>query len=330
MTYAAITGWGMYVPQRVLTNADLEKMVDTSDEWIVTRTGIRERRIAGPDELSSTMGTAAAAQALERAGVQPADVDLIVVATASPDKPMPSTAAIIQSALGASRAAPFDVNAACSGFVYALATGTQFVRSGAARTALVIGTDRLTKFIDYSDRNTCILFGDGAGAVVLQATAQPAGVLTFDLGALPGTEELLHVVDHSTSEVIAAEAIPPAGQYMKMEGREVFKYAVRAMGDSSAKVLADAGLSPHDVDLLVPHQANLRMIEAVAKRLELPMERAVVNIDRYGNTSAATIPIAMYEAVEQGRLHDGANVLITACGGGLTWGSALLKWGRGQ
>lgn len=327
MMYAAITGWGMYVPERVLTNADLERMVDTSDEWIVTRTGIRERRIAGPQELVSTMGTAAARQALAVAGVAPEAVDLVVCGTSSPDKPLPSTAAIIQADIGAAHAAPFDVNAACSGFVYALVIATQFIRSGAAKTAVVIGSDKLTKFMDYTDRNTCILFGDGAGAVVLQATEKPAGVITFDLGAIPGTAELLHV-EGRVAEAIAVDAIPPAGQYMKMEGREVFKHAVRAMGDSSVKVVSEAHLDVGQIDLLIPHQANLRMIDAVAKRLELPMERAVINIDRYGNTSAATIPIAMCEAVQQGRLHDGDNVLLTACGGGLTWGSALLKWGR--
>ena len=327
MTYAAFTGWGMYVPERVLTNADLEKMVETSDEWITTRTGIRERHIAGPDDFSSTMGAAAAKKALERTGVDPQEVDLIVVGTSSPDRPMPSTAAIIQSAIVAPHASPFDVNAACSGFVYALVVGTQFIRAGTSKAALVVGTDVLTRFMDYKDRNTCILFGDGAGAVVLQASDQPAGVLASDLGAVVGTADLLYVQSKNVNPIVA-DAIPPAGQYMKMEGRDVFKYAVRAMGDSCVKILEEAGLIVDDIDLLVPHQANLRMIEAVAKRLELPMERAVVNIDRYGNTSAATIPIALCEAVDAGRLHDGANVLMTACGGGLTWGSAVVKWGK--
>ena len=328
MAYAAITGWGMYVPERVLSNADLEKMVDTSDEWIRTRTGIRERRIAGPNDLSSTMGAAAARQALEQAGISADQVDLIVVGTSSPDKPMPSTACLIQTALGATHAAPFDVQAVCSGFVYSLVVATQFIRSGASTTALVIGSDMLTRYMDYTDRNTCILFGDGAGAVVLQASTQPAGVITHDLGAFPGTAEMLHVPGKTHPLVL--DAIPAEAQYMKMEGREVFKYAVRAMGDSSEKVISEAGLGVDDIDLLIPHQANRRMIEAVAKRLDLPMERAVVNIDRYGNTSAATIPIALCEAFGDGRLHDGDNVLMTACGGGLTWGSALVKWGRSK
>jgi len=327
MAYAAITGWGMYVPERILTNADLEKMVDTSDEWIRTRTGIRERHIAGPADLSSTMGATAARQAIERAGIAPDDIDLIVCGTSSPDSPMPSTACLIQSHLDATRAAPFDVQAVCSGFVYSLVIGTQFILSGAAKTVVVVGTDMLTRYVDYTDRNTCILFGDGAGAVVLQASAQPSGVLAFQLGALPGTSEMLHVPGVN-SHPLAADALPPDAQYMKMEGREVFKHAVRAMAESSAEVLAKTGLSVEDIALLIPHQANLRMIEAVAKRLDMPMERAIVNIDRYGNTSAATIPIAICEAFDAGRLHDGDNVLLTACGGGLTWGSAVVKWGR--
>ncbi|HSH82236.1 MAG TPA: beta-ketoacyl-ACP synthase III [Herpetosiphonaceae bacterium] len=328
MAYAAITGWGMCVPERILTNAELERMVDTSDEWIQTRTGIRERRVVGPGETSSTLGSAAARQALERAGVRPEQIDLIVVGTSTPDNPLPSTASIVQTKLGATRAAPFDVNAACSGFVYALVTGTQFIRAGGMETVLVVGADVLTRYINYQDRNTCILFGDGAGAVVLQASQRPAGVLAFDLGAVVGTSDLLYV-SPSASHPLVADALPPEGQYMRMEGREVFKYAVRAMGDSSLKVLQETGLTVGDIDLLVPHQANLRMIEAVAKRLDLPMERAVVNIDRYGNTSAGTIPLAMCEAWDAGRLQDGQNVLITACGGGLTWGSAVIKWGRG-
>ena len=326
MAYAAITGWGMYVPERVLTNADLEKMVDTSDEWIRTRTGIRERRIAGPGDTSSTMGSAAAQQALECAGIGPDDVDLLVVGTSTPDRPMPSTACLIQTNIGASHAAPFDVQAVCSGFVYGLVVATQFIRSGASKTALVVGTDMLSRYVNYKDRNTCILFGDGAGAVVLQASLQPAGVQAFDLGAVAGTVDLLFVPPKG-SHPLTADGLPRDGQYMQMEGKEVFKYAVRAMGDSSLKVIEEAGLSVHDIDLLIPHQANLRMIEAVAKRLELPMEKAVVNIDRYGNTSAGTIPIAICEAYDSGRLHDGDNVLLTACGGGLTWGSAVVKWG---
>lgn len=326
MSYAAITGWGMYVPERVLSNADLETLVDTSDEWIVTRTGIRERRIVGPGETTSQMGVQAAREALERAGVQPEDLDLIVVATSTPDQLMPSTACYIQTELGAVRAGPMDVNAACTGFVYGLAVGSQFIRGGAARTVLVVGVDALSRFLDFTDRNTCILFGDGAGAVVLQASEQHGGVLALDLGAIPGTGTLLEIPGGGVAHPATHETVDQGKHYIRMQGREVFKYAVRAMGDSSAKVIADAGLDPAEVALLIPHQANLRIIEATAKRLNLPMERVFVNIDRYGNTSAGTIPIGICEAHAAGRLRAGDALVVTAFGGGLTWGSALIKW----
>lgn len=325
MPYAALTGWGMSVPDRVLTNADLERLVDTSDEWIVTRTGIRERRIASPGETSASLGTVAARQALERAGVAARDVDLLVVATSTPDQPMPSAACLIQTAIGAVRAGPLDVNAACAGFGYALAVAAQFVRSGASRTALVVGTDTLSRFIDYNDRNTCILFGDGAGAVVLQASEQPVGVLSVDLGALVGTADLLEIPGGGSARPPSHETVDRGLHYMKMEGREVFKHAVRAMGDSSAKVIAEAGLTPDEVTLFIPHQANLRIIDATARRLNVPMERVFVNIDRYGNTSAATIPICICEADQAGRLHPGDVLVTSAFGGGLAWASALIR-----
>ncbi len=327
MTYAAITGWGMYVPKRVLTNAELEQLVDTSDEWIVTRTGIRERRIAAPNETTSSMGVVAAQQAMERAGVTPLDIDLLVVATSSPDQLMPSAACMIQTALGALRAAPMDVNAACSGFVYGLAVGAQFVRAGASQTALVIGADTLSRFVNYRDRNTCILFGDGAGAVLLQARPHQTGVLAVDLGAVVETGDLLEIPGGGAACPATAETVAKGLHYMTMQGREVFKHAVRAMGDSAASVIATAGLTPDDIGLLVPHQANLRIIEATAKRLNLSMDRVFVNIDRYGNTSAATIPIGICEAHAAGRLHPGDNIVLTAFGGGLTWGSAVVRWG---
>lgn len=316
MRYAAITGWGMYVPQRILTNADLEKLVGASDAWIQARTGIRERRIVAADERTSTMGAAAARHALERAGLAAEEIDLLVVATSSPDQPMPSTAALIQTLIGARRAAPFDVQAAHSGFVYGLVIGTQFIRTGAYKHVLVIGADAVSRFVDFTDRNTGILFGDGAGAVVLSAATGASGVLTFDLGATAGTADLLYV--------------PPLdeGRSIKMHGREVFKHCVRAMADSSIKALEASALRLSDIDLVVPHQANARLIEALAQRLDLSMERVVVNIDRYGNTSAATIPIALAEAADAGRLRTGDNVLLTACGAGLTWGSAVVRWDR--
>jgi 3-oxoacyl-[acyl-carrier-protein] synthase-3 len=326
--YAAITGWGMYVPERVLTNADLERMVDTSDEWIVTRTGIRERRIAAASETTSSMAAHAARAALERAGVSPLDVDMLVVGTASPDQPMPSTACILQSYLGVTRAGAFDVNAACAGFLYALGTGTAMIRSGAARTVLVVGAETISRYVNWKDRNTCVLFGDGAGAIVLQATREETGVLAFDLGCIPETHDLLKVEAGGSRCPATPETIARGDHYMRMEGKEVFKHAVRAMGDSSLKVIREAGLSPDQIKLLIPHQANRRIIEATARRLDMPMERVFVNIDRYGNTSSATIPLALCEAYDQGLLADGDYMVMTAFGGGLAWGSAVVKWGH--
>jgi 3-oxoacyl-[acyl-carrier-protein] synthase-3 len=324
--YAAITGWGMYVPERVLSNTDLEHIVDTSDEWIVTRTGIRERRIAASDETSSSMGVIAAQQALERAGIEPLDVDLLVVATSTPDQLMPASACLVQTALGALRAGPMDINAACSGFMYALTVGEQFIRAGTSKTVLVVGTDMLSRFLNFQDRNTCILFGDGAGAVVLQARPGPVGVLATDLGAIVQTGDLLEIPGGGTAHPASNETVASGLHYIRMQGREVFKHAVRAMGDSSATVIANAGLAPEEIALMIPHQANLRIIEATAKRLQVSMDRVFVNIDRYGNTSAATIPIGICEAYEAGRLHPGDNVLLTAFGGGLTWASAVIRW----
>lgn len=326
--YAAITGWGMAVPQRIVTNADLERMVSTSDEWIVTRTGIRERRVVGPGESTSTLATEAARRALAIAGLAPAAIDLVVLATCTPDRPFPATACTVQANLGIERAAAFDVAAACSGFVYGLAVSTSMIRSGAARNVLFIAADVFTHYINWNDRNTCVLFGDGAGAMVLQATDAPLGQLSSVLGASGRDEDLMAVDAGGTRLPATAELIEQGRQYVYMNGREIFKLAVRGMGDSSTQAIAEAGLTPGDIDLVVPHQANLRIIEATAKRLDMPMERVFVNIDRYGNTSAATIPIALVEAVEQGRLKDGDNVLVTAFGGGLTWASSVIRWGR--
>ena len=326
--YAAITGWGMAVPQRIVTNADLERMVSTSDEWIVTRTGIRERRVVGPGESTSTLATEAARRALAIAGLAPAAIDLVVLATCTPDRPFPATACTVQANLGIERAAAFDIAAACSGFVYGLAVSTSMIRSGAARNVLFIAADVFTHYINWNDRNTCVLFGDGAGAMVLQATDAPLGQLSSVLGASGRDEDLMAVDAGGTRLPATAELIEQGRQYVYMNGREIFKLAVRGMGDSSTQAIAEAGLTPGDIDLVVPHQANLRIIEATAKRLDMPMERVFVNIDRYGNTSAATIPIALVEAVEQGRLKDGDNVLVTAFGGGLTWASSVIRWGR--
>jgi 3-oxoacyl-[acyl-carrier-protein] synthase-3 len=327
-TYAAITGWGMAVPERVLTNADLERIVNTSDEWIQTRTGIRERRVVGPGESTSTLSTEAGRRALEQAGLAPTEIDLIILATCTPDRPFPATACTVQANLGIPRAAAFDVVAACSGFVYGLSVATSMIQSGAARNVLFIAADIFTHYINWNDRNTCVLFGDGAGAVVLQPSEQRYGQLSSVLGASGKDEDLMAVDAGGTRLPATAELLEQGRQYVYMNGREIFKLAVRGMGDSSAQAIAEAGLTKHDIALVLPHQANLRIIEATAKRLEMPMERVFVNLDRYGNTSAATIPIALAEAVAQDRIKDGDYLLLTAFGGGLTWASSVIRWGH--
>ncbi|HMP39037.1 MAG TPA: beta-ketoacyl-ACP synthase III [Roseiflexaceae bacterium] len=326
--YAAITGWGMAVPSQVMTNADLERMVETSDEWIVTRTGIRERRVAVPGESTSTLATDAGRQAIAMAGLDATQIDLIMLATCTPDRPFPATSCTVQANLGMHGAAAFDLAAACSGFVYGMNIATSMIRSGAARNVLFIAADIFTHYVNWNDRNTCVLFGDGAGAVVLQPSDEPFGLLSCEIGASGEHEDLMAVEAGGTRLPLTPERIERGQQYVFMNGREVFKLAVRGMADSSLRVIAAADMTPGQIDLVVPHQANLRIIEATAKRLDMPMERVFVNLDRYGNTSAATIPIALVEAAEQGRLCDGDAVLLTAFGGGLTWGSAVVRWGR--
>jgi 3-oxoacyl-[acyl-carrier-protein] synthase-3 len=326
--YAAITGWGMAVPERVMTNADLERMVNTSDEWIQTRTGIRERRVVGPGESTSTLSTAAGRRALERSGLAPTDIDLIILATCTPDRPFPATACTVQANLEIPRAAAFDVAAACSGFVYGLSVATSMIQSGAARNVLFIAADIFTHYINWNDRNTCVLFGDGAGAVVLQPSDEPYGQLSSVLGASGKDEDLMAVDVGGTRIPATPELLEQGRKYVYMNGREIFKLAVRGMSDSSLEALAAAGISKDDIALVLPHQANLRIIDATARRLDVPMERVFVNLDRYGNTSAATIPIALAEAVDQGRIQNGDYVLLTAFGGGLTWASAVIRWGR--
>lgn len=326
--FAAITGWGMSVPDKILTNADLERMVETSDEWITTRTGIRERHIVVPGESTSTLATAAARKAIAVAGIDPNAIDLIILATCTPDRPFPATACTVQANLGIHGAAAFDLAAACSGFVYGLNVATSMIKSGAARNILFIAADIFTHYINWEDRNTCVLFGDGAGAVVLQASDEAYGQLTSILGASGKDEDLMAVDVGGTRQPATPELLAEGRQYVYMNGREIFKLAVRGMSDSSVQVLEEAGITKDDLALVIPHQANLRIIEATAKRLQVPMDQVFVNLDRYGNTSAATIPIALVEAVEQGRIKDGDYVLLTAFGGGLTWASAVLRWGK--
>ncbi|CAA9558234.1 MAG: 3-oxoacyl-[acyl-carrier-protein] synthase, KASIII [uncultured Thermomicrobiales bacterium] len=326
MRYAAITGWGMSVPERVLTNADLERMVDTSDEWIVSRTGIRERRVVGPDDSTTSLSAAAARQALARADLTPDEIDLIVVATCTPDQFVVSEACLVQAELGG-RAAAFDVGAACSGFVYALSVASLFVQHGIHERVLVIGADTLTRFVDYTDRSTCILFGDGAGAVVLEASDEPRGLLSTVLGADGAGNRHLYAPGWGAVVPESAALFPEFRPYLQMNGQEVFRFAVRAMGDAAAEAVERAGLGFGDVEMLIPHQANARIIDAAARRLDLPLEKVWSNLDRYGNTSAASVPIALAEAEATGRFAEGDNLVLVAFGAGLSWAAGVVRWG---
>lgn len=326
--YAAITGWGMAVPQRVVTNDDLARQMDTSDEWIRTRTGISERRVAGPGEHTSALAAAAGREALDRAGLSPEAIDTVIVATCTPDRPFPATASTVQAELKIPRAGAFDLVAACSGFVYGMRVASGIVKSGLSRNLLLVGVDIFTHLIDWNDRNTAVLFGDGAGAVVLQACDQPFGVLASNIGCWGEGANLMAADAGGTCLPATPELLAEGRQYVYMNGREIYKHAVREMVDSAEHAVAEAGLTLGDIALVVPHQANIRIIEGVARRLEMPMERVVVNLDRYGNTSAASVPIALYEAAEQGRIKPGDHLLLTAFGGGLTWGSCVVRWGK--
>lgn len=321
-----IVGVGSYVPEKVLTNADLEKMVDTSDEWIVSRTGIRERRIASPEQASSDLAFHAAEEALQSAGITADALDLIIVATITPDMFFPSTACILQDRLGASQAAAFDLSAACSGFLYGLASGAQFIASGLYRYVLVIGVDCLSKVTDWKDRNTCVLFGDGAGAVVLAPVEAGEGFQAFELGADGSGGQWLNLQGGGSRYPISQDVLDARKQYIYMNGREVFKFAVRVMGTASEQVIVKAGWRKEDVDFLVPHQANIRIIESAVNRLKLSDDRVVVNVDRYGNMSSASIPVALHEAVRDGKIRQGDKLVLVGFGGGLTWGAAAMTW----
>jgi 3-oxoacyl-[acyl-carrier-protein] synthase-3 len=326
MHHAAITGWGMALPQTVLTNADLERMVDTNDEWIVSRTGIRERRVVGPGDSTTSLGAEAARKALEQANLSADDLDLIVVATCTPDQFLVSQACLIQAEIGGNAGA-FDLGAACSGFVYALSTATQFIYSGTYERILVIGVDTLTRFVDYSDRSTCILFGDGAGAVVIERSTEERGLLSTVLGADGAGYGHLYIPGWGGYVPETAGIFPEYRPYLQMNGNEVFRFAVRVMGDAAVEAVGKAGLTFEDIDMLIPHQANVRIIDAAARRLDLDREKVWVNLDRYGNTSAASIPIALCEAESSGRLKDGDNVVFVAFGGGLAWAAGVVRWG---
>jgi len=326
MARARITGTGSAVPAKVLTNFDLEKMVETSDEWITTRTGIKERRIAVEGEYTSTFAAAAARNALEMAGVAADEIDLIIVGTLSPDFPFPSTACLVQNELKAGRAAAFDLSAACSGFIYALSVAEKFIGAGAMRRVLVIGSEVMSRTVDWTDRNTCMLFGDGAGAVVLEASDDGRGVQSTHLHSDGNYWELLYQAGCGSRNPAVQKSLDERHVYLTMQGNEVFKLAVRAMEEAAQEALQANGCTVADIGLFIPHQANRRIIDAIGKRLGLTDEQLFVNLERYGNTSAASIPIALDEAHRAGRIKDGDIVLFDAFGGGLTWGSALVRW----
>jgi 3-oxoacyl-[acyl-carrier-protein] synthase III len=324
----SITGLGCYVPDRVLTNHDLSEMVDTSDEWIVERTGIRERRIAAPDQALSDLALPAAHRALERAGLRGADIDLIIVATVTPDMAFPSTGALLADMLGATDAAAYDLSAGCTGFMYALTQAYGMMASGVSARALVIGGDVLSRIVDWTDRSGAVLFGDGAGAVVLDRVEE-GGFLGFELGADGSGGEHLYVAGGGSRMPASAESVEGKQHFARMNGREVFKFATRILVTSAQAVLVECGRDVADVDVYVPHQANVRIIDHAAKKLGIPEDRVVVNVDKYGNTSSGSIPLALADAEADGRLRDGALVLMTGMGAGLTWGSSLLLWTNG-
>ncbi len=323
---ARITGTGSCIPEKVLTNKDIEKIVDTSDDWIVARTGIRERRVAADGQNTSDLAVEASRKALEMAGVAPEELDLIVVGTITGDFPWPATACLVQAALGADKAFAYDISAACSGFVYSLDAAMAKIASGAARKVLVVGAEVLTRAIDWQDRNTCVLFGDGAGAVVLEASEGDRGILSSHLHSDGNYWELLYQPGFGSRVPPSDQGIADRAPYLKMQGNEVFKVAVRSLTEVALEALAANDLKAEDLSLFIPHQANIRILEATAKRLGLKDEQVFINVERYGNTSAATIPIALDEANRAGRLKEGDLILLDAFGGGFTWGSIMLRW----
>jgi 3-oxoacyl-[acyl-carrier-protein] synthase-3 len=325
---AVITGWGVALPERVLTNHDLEQLVDTDDDWIVERTGIRERRVATGDETTASLGIAAGAEAMKSAGLTAEAVDLLVVATTTPEQPMPHTGAFVADGLGLG-CGSFDLAASCSGFTYALVTAAALLTTGSLRNALVVGSDTLTRFVDPTDRGTCILFGDAAAATVLSAgDASGPGVLAWNLGCDGSAAGILGISAGGSREPTTPENLASGDHYVHMQGQEVFRRAVRAVVESGVLTLERAGVASSDVAWFVPHQANVRIIDAAAQRLGIPRERTIVNLDRFGNTSAASIPLALAEAADDGRLADGDLVLLSGFGAGMAWATVLVQWGR--
>ncbi len=324
---AAITGTGSYLPEKILTNADLEKMVETSDEWITTRTGVKERRMAAPQEAASDLGAEAARKALKEANLQAEDIDCLIVATITGDMPFPSTACFIQNLIGAKNAAAFDVSAACTGFIYALSIGKAYIENKTYKKILIIAVDLLSRVTDWTDRGTCVLFGDGAGAVILEPSNSEFGIESIYIGADGRQTHLLYQPGGGSRTPATGKSVTDKQHYIKMSGNEVFKFAVTAMIDSARKAMGMANLKCEDIKLLIPHQANIRIIEATAKRLKLPVEKIFVNIQKYGNMSGATTAIGLDEAFREGRIKKGDYVELVAFGAGLTWGAAVIKWG---
>lgn len=322
----SITSVGSYVPERIVTNAELEKMVDTSDEWITSRTGIKERRIAAPDEFTSDIAAKAALRAMERGGVSADQIDLIIVATITPDMPFPSTACLVQQKIGARRAAAFDIEAACSGFIFALEIGQQFIMSQTYDTVLVIGAEKISSIIDWTDRNTCVLFGDGAGAAILQNRPNSHGLLTACMGADGQKAELLSMPGGGSRCPATAQSVAAGLHYLRMDGKETFKNAVNAMLTAGQEALRRCELDISQIKCVIPHQANRRIIDAVTERLNVSPDQVFVNLEKYGNTSAASVAIALDEAVESGRIKRGDLVLLVVFGAGLTWGAAVIEW----
>ncbi|MEJ7802411.1 MAG: beta-ketoacyl-ACP synthase III [Candidatus Limnocylindria bacterium] len=325
-TNALITGWGMYAPSRVMTNDELSTMVETSDEWIVSRTGIRERRIAADDETTATLSVLASRDALAVAGTDASELDLVILGTCSPDYYMPATAVLVAHQLGATRAAGFDVMAACSGFIFSLATATAYVRSGMYRNVLVIGVELLSRFLDYTDRNTCVLFGDGAGAVIVSASDEAGGLLGLDMYSDgSGAQGIIFPAGGSACPT-TPQTVAEGGHFVHMAGKEVYRYAVRQLAESSQSALRHAGLAVEEVDQFLFHQANLRIIESVQNAVNIPAEKTYLNIERYGNTSAASVPMALVEALAEDRIKPGDKLLMAAFGAGYTAGAAVVEW----
>ncbi len=322
-----IKGTGSYAPQKVLTNDEISTFVDTSDEWIHSRSGIKERRVAAEDETTSDMAKKAGEAAMKAASLSPEDIDLVIVATITPDKPFPSTACLTQHKLGLPKAVSFDIEAACSGFLFALETGAALLRSGNYKRALVIGSEKMSSITDWTDRTTCVLFGDSAGAVVLEkGTIQGTGFLGANLSSDGASSDILHMPGGGSLIPASENSVATRQHFLKMKGREVFKFAVRAMEQSAVDILQQHNLTTKEIDCIIPHQANLRIIELLSSKLDLPMDKFFINLDRYGNTSAASIPLALDEAVRSKRIKSKDMILMLAFGGGLTWGSSLIRW----